>query len=263
MRVRSTGALAAMMLLACLSLLAANLRLYLKDGSYQLVREYQVEGDRVRFYSIERSEWEEIPADLVDLKRTETEVRERQESIEQEAKVLTEEDQAERRQREEVARVPQNPGVYLIDGESLIPIKRAEPKIVTNTSRSILKVLTPIPVVPGQATVEIDGEHSANIVKVPAPEFYFRLDLPERLAIFRLSTKKNARVVQKWNILPKTNEILEDQEEVQVFRRQLEDDLYKIWPMGPLKPGEYAVVEYTAGQRNIQAWDFAYAAVAK
>ena len=31
-----------------LTLTAANFKLYLKDGSFQLVREYQVEGDRVR-----------------------------------------------------------------------------------------------------------------------------------------------------------------------------------------------------------------------
>ena len=46
---------------------AANLKLYLKDGSYHIVREYQVQPDRVRYYSVERSEWEEIPLDLVDL----------------------------------------------------------------------------------------------------------------------------------------------------------------------------------------------------
>jgi hypothetical protein len=44
------------------SLRAANFRLYLKDGSFHLVREYKVEGDRVNYYSVERSDWEEVPA---------------------------------------------------------------------------------------------------------------------------------------------------------------------------------------------------------
>jgi len=48
---------------------AANVKLYLTDGTYHLVREYQVQADRVRFYSVERSEWEEIPLEMVDLKR--------------------------------------------------------------------------------------------------------------------------------------------------------------------------------------------------
>ena len=46
---------------------AANLKLYFKDGSYQLVREYKVASDRISFYSVDREEWEEVPAALVDL----------------------------------------------------------------------------------------------------------------------------------------------------------------------------------------------------
>ncbi len=42
---------------------AANVKLFLKDGSYHVVREYEVQTDtdRVHFYSIERSQWEDIP----------------------------------------------------------------------------------------------------------------------------------------------------------------------------------------------------------
>ena len=42
-------------------LFAANIKLFLKDGTYQLAREYKVEGDRVSFLSVDRDEWEEIP----------------------------------------------------------------------------------------------------------------------------------------------------------------------------------------------------------
>ena len=42
-------------------------RLYLKDGTYQVVVRYQVTGNRVRYISAERGdEWEEVPANLVD-----------------------------------------------------------------------------------------------------------------------------------------------------------------------------------------------------
>jgi hypothetical protein len=45
-------------------------------------------------------------------------------------------------------------------------------------------------------------------------------------------------------------------ETVEVFRRQVADDVYKIWPVKPLEPGEHAVYQYTEGKGNIQLWDF-------
>ena len=88
---------------------AANFKLYLKDGTYQLVREYKVQSDRVRYYSIERSDWEEIPAELVDVKRTETEAAERKAELEKDAKILSEEDKIQREMQKEVMRIPQDP----------------------------------------------------------------------------------------------------------------------------------------------------------
>lgn len=248
----------AVLIVACFAALAANFRLYLKDGSSHVVREYKIEADRVRYYSVERSDWEEIPLDLVDLKRTEAEVKGRQAAIEKEAKIFTVEEQARRQQAEEAARVPQTPGVYLVEGKELRPLKQAESKAVTNKGRSILKILTPLPIVAGETTVEIEGVRASQFVESAEPEFYFRLAYDERSAIFKLAPKKDSRVVQKWTIEPVTAEILETHEEVPVFRRQVEDGLYKMWPRAALPPGEYAVVEYTAGQRNIQVWDFGY-----
>jgi hypothetical protein len=253
----------AIVVFTCLATLAANFRLYLKDGSSHIVREYKVEADRVRYYSVERSDWEEIPLDLVDLKRTEAEVKSRQAIIEKEAKIFTVEETAQRQQQEEVARVPQNPGVYMLEGKELRPLKQAESKAVTNKGRSILKVLIPVPVMAGETSVEIDGVRASQFVASAEPEFYFRLAYDERSAIFRLTSKKDSRVVQKWTVDPATKELLETQEEIPVFRRQLEDGLYMIWPRAALTPGEYAVVEYTAGQRNIQVWDFGYYPAAK
>ena len=236
--------------------LAANVKLFLKDGGFHVVREYKVEGDRVRFYSVERSEWEEIPLALVDIAKTEGELKRLDETRKADAAVLDAEDKAERAARREAERVPMNTGTYYVDGENLKSMTLAECKLVTNKSRSILKVLAPIPIVAGKVTAELDGEKSTNVIAAERPEFYIRLSNEERFGIVRLEKKKGARVVDKISIMPVTNEQLDELDIVETFQKQVGDMVYKVWPTKPLEPGEYAMVEYTEGKNNMQVWDF-------
>ena len=238
---------------------AATVRLYMKDGSYHSVREYETKGDRVRYYSTERSEWEEIPLDLVDLKRTESEKAAREASRREDAAALDAEEKAERAQRREIERIPVNPGVYIVQGEQVTTLKQAEVKSVNNKRRSVLKAISPIPMVAGKSTVELDGLKAALTLSAERPEFYFRLNELERLAIVRMKPAKNSRIVQTLNVVPVSNEIVEDTDIVETFKQQIAEGLYKIWPTKPLEAGEYAVVEYTEGKGNIQVWDFAIA----
>src|SRR5215471_1295120 len=91
-------------------------RLYLKDGSYQMVREYEVLQDRVRYYSTERGDWEEIPKEMVDFERTKNEVSDRKAALEADAKAQEEEDQAIRLAKKEVEHVSMEPGSYWVHG---------------------------------------------------------------------------------------------------------------------------------------------------
>jgi len=237
---------------------AGNLRLYLKDGSDHLVREYQVLADRVRFYSIERSGWEELPLELVDLARTERE----QKRLEQERRERSEEDrierQAEREARTELHRVPLDDGVYWVNGVEITPLKQGETKVKGNKRRSVLKAVSPIPVVAGKGTVELEGARAEFAVNTPSPQFYVRLEKAERFGLARLTPKKDSRIVEDLTIVPISKEVVEEQKEVEIFRQQLAPSVYKIWPVEPLQPGEYAVVEFTPDKLNIQVWDFAY-----
>ena len=241
--------------------LAANTKLYLTDGTWHSVREYQVLADRVRYFSVERSDWEEIPLSLVDLKKTQGDLAEMEKSLRAEKKVEAEEMQAERDVRREVRAVPKEPGLYFVlDQAKFRTLKHAELRVVSNKRRSILAKLAPIPIVSGRSTLEIDGTASAVVLEVDRPEFYLRLSEVERFALVKLwpgvNTKVPSRIVEKWEILPIVKEVVRERQEVQIFRKQVGDDLYKVWPMEPLAPGEYAWIQYTDGKENTQAWDF-------
>ncbi len=239
--------------------LAADVKLYLKEGGFHTVREYEVKPDRIRFFSTERGEWEEIPLELVDLKKTQGEVeRKAQAAVKQKEADRAERD-AERQQRREIAAVPEDAGVYWIDGANLVALKPAEVKVVTNRRRSIVKAMSPIPIVAGKATLEMDGAKSAREMAQNRPEFYFRISQPERFTIVRClpgKSKEPSRIVQNWSLIPVTKEIVHEHVEVPVFRHQVGEDLYKVWPQETVAPGEYAFIQFTEGKGSVQVWDF-------
>ena len=247
---------AALAILVCAGW-AANLKLYMKDGSYHIVREYQVQTDRVHFYSVERSGWEDVPLDLVDLKRTETEAAERKARVEEDAKATAQEELAERELEKEKRRIPQDPGCYWLLGNEVQVMKAAESTIHTNKGRSVLRHLTPLPMINGKATLEIQGANSLNVFKDPEQEFYLQLSEPERFGIAKLTTKGAVRIVENVTTVPVVNEVVEEPTMVDILKKELDSGLYKIWPKEKLEPGEYAVVEYTESKLNIQVWDFA------
>ncbi len=188
-----------LLLFACVSS-AANLKLYFKDGSDQLVREYKIENDRLSYYSVDRDEWEEVPLSIVDLEKTKAEIKQRADDARANAAAEESENKAERAARKEVESIPAQEGVYLIEDEKLTPIKVGESKVVTNKRRSILKAISPVPLVSGKATLELDGPHAAQGTVNRSPEFYIRLSEDERFGIVRMGDHKGNRVVEKLTI---------------------------------------------------------------
>ena len=255
--------LMAALLLNAPRLAADSFRLYLADGTYQQVREYKVEEDRVRYYSIERSDWEEIPLSMVDLKKTEAERKQVLERVKKDAAADAAEDQFEREQARQVAMVPKNPGVYYFREGKVETLKAAESKIVNNKKRSVLQKLSPVPVIIGKSTIEVDGVQAAFAVGEERPTLWFRPSEEERFGIVRCQPKKDSRVVETWYMEPVSKQMAADHEEIEIFQQQVGEDLYKIWPQKALEPGEYAVIEYTEGKGNTQIWDFRVEKAAK
>ena len=249
--------LALLALVFLLPLDAARVKLYLNGGGDLLVSEYEALEDRVRYYSLERSGWEEIPLDLVDLDKT----RRHAERGEARRQQLREEERIEReairRARTELHRVPLEEGVYHVDGGDILKVQQSVVTYNSSKSRTVLQVISPMPMVTGKTRLGIEGASSAFIAGGSRPMFFVRLDKISRIELFRVKQKKKTRVVQVISTVQHVEEKFEKQEAVEIFRQQLAANVYKIWPVEPLTPGEYAVIEYTPGEDNLRVWDFA------
>jgi len=169
----------------------SNHRLILKDGSYQVVRTYQIAGDRVRYISVERGgEWEELPLDLVDWDATrkwETDhanqaaedaspaMKEAEEIDQQEASARTE----DKYRMPEVAKgleLPDQDGVFVLDTfqgtPELAELLPADLSIDAKT-RHGLSTLNPL--AGAKAILELEGAHAKVHLHVNEPEFYLSL----------------------------------------------------------------------------------------
>jgi hypothetical protein len=234
----------------------SSFRLYLKNGDYQMAREYRINGDRVHYYSTERDQWEDIPVALCDLKKTEAKRQRAAADVQQQTKLEDEEEQFERAQRRIVEEIPMNAGAYFLENGQVKTLDYAESTFVKSKRRQALKMITPIPLVAGKVTVQLKGEQAKFSVGETEPEFYLRLEQEQRFGIIKLESKNGVRIVEDIEIAPITNENFENPKQIATFQRQLAAGLYKIWPQKPLDPGQYALIEYTDGETDFRLWDF-------
>src|SRR5258707_149010 len=140
-------------------------KLVLKDGNFQLVREYERKGERVRYFSLERGAWEEIPAAMVDWDAT---AKAQAESDKASATLLGKiHAQEEATKIETVLDVdaslqvapgvflPPGEGMFAIEGKSVTPIAQVGSQVKTDKKTFLKQVLSPIPIVPGKRNIEL------------------------------------------------------------------------------------------------------------
>jgi hypothetical protein len=252
-------------------------RLILKDGSYQLVTKYEVKGDRVRYFSAERDDWEEIPTSLVDWPATEKYERDRAagqsapEAVQLDKEIEHERDLQEA-QLPQVApglRLPEHSGVFLLDsfqGEPQIDeIQQTAGDVSHNAKANIFRGLNPAGV---KATIELDGAHAPVQAHVDVPSLYINIDdqpdltlskdsirAPEgsqqpqpaivpvsRFRIARVEVKNGKRIVGdvKRQV---TGKISQEQHVIKTTVTRVSGGWLKLTPAEPLASGEYALVE--------------------
>jgi hypothetical protein len=258
-------------------------KLVLKDGSFQLVKDYRRNGERVRYLSAERGDWEEIPAAMVDWDATAKAAEAEAADEDALAKKIHAQEQA--RRIETIMDVdaslqvapgvflPPGEGMFLIDGKSVKPLDQVGSQIKTDKKQYLKQVLSPIPIVPSKRNVEIPGNRASIRVTSGQAEFYLREAPPDpdrttpivkssrpgesgpEVELVRAKVKGNKRELESIKSL--FGEQLEEKRDtISIQRWEIAPTVFRFTLSEPLPAGEYALAEILPDGMNLYVWDF-------
>ena len=242
-------------------------KLILTDGSFQVVREYHREGDRVRYYSMERSAWEEMPAMLVDWAATQKAEDEQNAQQEKLAKQIAESEKAARFAGLDVDTsfevrptvfLPDDVGFYVLDGNKIAPLRQEAAETHTEKGRAVAKIVTGMPLISGKQDVEIPGKQAKLRIHTGDAEFYFRTaDKREpHLTLLRATVKGEKRAVEVITTNIAGQQSFKHQE-VSLLQWDAARGLYRYTVDHPLESGEYAIIETTQAEgQSMFLWTF-------
>jgi hypothetical protein len=246
----------------------ATLKLCMKDGTYQIVTSYEVQGDRVRYFSVERSEWEEVPTSLVDFDATK---RAQEEAKATEKKRLEEAKQTDQErfykppdQGMEVApgvRLPGDDGIFTVDGRRLVRLVQSAGELVTDKKRAAMMLAVPLPIMKARSLVVLEGAKAAIRLNDPLPVFYVQSadGLGAKLELVHLKPGKESRVVEELvTSRGKNGKTEEERTMVSLERKQVAPNVYTLKPLQPLEAGEYVLGELVDEKLSLDVWDFGY-----
>jgi len=261
-------------------------RLILKDGSYQIATKWEVQGDRVHYFSAERNEWEDVPNSLVDWKATDQYEKDRAAGkMSPEAIQLEKELEAQRAEDESKSphvapglRLPEDGGVFVLDTyltePQLIPLDQTGGEVNRHTGHNVLRgVINPVG--GSKRTIELSGARSNLQVHAALPTIYINLNsgddedqqaenakktaakLPwDRFRIVRAQVKGDKRIVGAIKVAV-YGKASQEEQIIPADAEQLPEGWIKLTPKVPLQSGEYAVAELLGKEgMNSFVWDF-------
>jgi len=266
-------------------------KLVLKDGNFQLVREYQRNGERVRYFSVERGAWEEIPAAIVDWDATakaekaeenaDTALVSKIHAQESAQKIDTVMDVDASLQVGSGVFLPPGEGMFLVEGKSVTPLDQAGSELKTDKKNKLKQILSPIPIVPNKTNVLLPGAHAVVRIKNSAatPEFYLREAPPDpdrttpvlkssrpgengpEVELVRAKVQGGKRVLE--SIRSMFGEDLgAERNSISIQKWDIAPTVFRFTLSESLPPGEYALAEILPGGMNLFVWDFGVDAVA-
>jgi len=258
-------------------------KLVLKDGSFQLARSYERKGDRVRYYSVERGDWEEIPAALVDWDATAKAERDAVKADdalvskihkqEEAAKIETTLDVDASLQVASGVFLPPGEGMFAIEGKSVVAIPQVGSAVKNDRANSIKRILSPIPIIPAKQNVEIPGGRATLRINSQFPEFYLREVQPDyekdsalerthrqgvtgpEVELIRAKIKGNKRILESIRSMF-GEEVGRESNTISIQQWEVAKTVYRYTLSQPLPPGEYALAEILPDGLNLFVWDF-------
>jgi hypothetical protein len=242
-------------------------KLILKDGTFQLAREYSVEGDRVRYWSVERSQWEEIPASLVNWDAThKSEAEQAAQDADLKAKIhasnvarLTKDIDVDRSLEIKPGLfLPDEVGLYAVDRDKEIrTLKQSTAEVKLSAGRETEKILSGVALINSKKTMDIPGSRAAMRLATAEPEFYFRpVDGREpRFRLLRAQFKGGKRVIDNITV-HFTGDTTDKVDEIEIQTWVPATGVFRYTMDQRLEPGEYAFVEMTADGISGYVWDF-------
>jgi hypothetical protein len=263
---------------------ARGKKLVLKDGNFQMVRSYERNGERVRYFSMERGAWEEIPAAMVDWDATAKAEKTDEQASEELLSKIRKQEAAQQMQPPidvdasiQVAPsvfLPQGEGMFVLQDKTLTKIEQVGSQVKVDKKQVFKQVITPVPIVPSKHHVEIPGARAATRVRLTGIiEFYLR-DVPtdperdtaiERssrtgdvgpdVELVRATVKGNKRQLETIRSLM-GHELSQERKSVGVTRWDVAPNVFRFTLSEPLLPGEYALAEILPDGMNLYVWDF-------
>lgn len=262
---------------------AQGKKLVLKDGNYQLVREYRRNGDRVKYFSAERGAWEEIPAAMVDWDATaKAEAAAAASKDDLLKKVRQQQEQQIREMPLDVdASLPVAPGIFLppgeglfvVEGKSLTQLDQVAAQVRTDKKQRLKQVLSPVPIVPGKRNVEIEGAKAVRRINSERPEFYLREAPPDpdrvtpiqtsgrlgesgpEVELVRLKVKGGKREIESIRSMF-GQQVSEDRNVIGIQRWDVAQNVFRFTLGEALPAGEYAFAQILPDGINLYVWDF-------
>lgn len=260
-------------------------KLVLKDGTFQVVRSFERNGERVRYFSIERNAWEEIPSAMIDWSAT----NKAQADDEKADEALVKKVQAQEQAKNVIAVLdvdaslpvaqgvflPSGEGMFVVTGKTITKLDQVGSQTRVDKKRALEQVISPVPIIPSKHNVEIPGAR-ATIRVTPStgpPEFYLREVAPDPdnpsaiwqssrqgvsgpdVELVRATVKGNKRRIKTIRSMM-GQELSSDINTISIQRWEVAPSVYRFTISEPLPPGEYALAEILPDGMNVFVWDF-------